>query len=110
MLQDLPAEQRGEAVSSMVYEANERLRDPVNGCLGVINDLRRRVAELESQLASTEQAFADINRQYFNLLTLSTGCHEGSDPTQETEDCGTSPGPTVVDDLDPLQLWDQLWT
>eukprot|EP00253_Pinus_taeda_P009112 PITA_09112 len=111
LLQDLPPELRGEAVSSMVYEANERLRDPVNGCLGVINDLRRRVAELELQLASTQEAFADLYRKYIVLLTLITGCHEGSHPNfystspQETQEyCGTNPCSIVVDDLDPLQL------
>ncbi|KAF5736238.1 LOB domain-containing protein 4-like [Tripterygium wilfordii] len=32
MLQELPVHQRGDAVSSMVYEANARIRDPVYGC------------------------------------------------------------------------------
>uniref|UniRef100_A0A0E0CCL8 LOB domain-containing protein n=1 Tax=Oryza meridionalis TaxID=40149 RepID=A0A0E0CCL8_9ORYZ len=34
MLQELPAQQQGDAVSSLVYEANDRMRDPVYGCVG----------------------------------------------------------------------------
>ncbi|KAH9331248.1 hypothetical protein KI387_003356, partial [Taxus chinensis] len=34
MLKDLPAERRADAVSSMVYEANARVQDPVYGCAG----------------------------------------------------------------------------
>ena len=99
----------------MVYEATERLRDPVHGCLGVINDLHKKIAELDSQLASTEAALANITVQYGNLLTLITGCNEGSDPnfysasTQESENTDTSLSPTVVNDVDPVQLWDALW-
>jgi hypothetical protein len=116
VLQDLPAEQRGEAVSSLVYEASERLRDPVHGSLGVINDLQKKVAELETQLASTDAALANMSLQYANLLTLITGCHEASDPNfystsaQEGQDTDRSRSTTVVDDVEPLQLWDQLWT
>uniref|UniRef100_A0A0E0N782 LOB domain-containing protein n=1 Tax=Oryza rufipogon TaxID=4529 RepID=A0A0E0N782_ORYRU len=31
MLQELPAQQQGDAVSSLVYEVNDRMRDPVYG-------------------------------------------------------------------------------
>ncbi|KAK6156408.1 hypothetical protein DH2020_010656 [Rehmannia glutinosa] len=34
LLQELPEDQRADAVNSMVYEANARLRDPVYGCAG----------------------------------------------------------------------------
>ena len=101
----------------MVYEATERLRDPVHGCLRVINDLHKKVAELELQLASTDAALANMSVQYGNLLTLIAGCNEGSDPIfysasyeQESEDTDTSRNPAVIDDVDPLQLWDGLWT
>ncbi|KAH7438676.1 hypothetical protein KP509_04G026000 [Ceratopteris richardii] len=51
MLQDLPEHKRGDAVSSMVYEANARLRDPVYGCVGVISALQHQIAQLQTQLA-----------------------------------------------------------
>ncbi|CAK9266159.1 unnamed protein product [Sphagnum jensenii] len=50
MLKDLPVHQRGDAVSSMVYEANARVRDPVYGCVGAISSLQQQVIHLQSQL------------------------------------------------------------
>ncbi len=49
-IQDLPVHQRGDAVSSMVYEANARVRDPVYGCVGAISSLQQQVIHLQSQL------------------------------------------------------------
>ncbi|KAL8137380.1 hypothetical protein V2J09_003381 [Rumex salicifolius] len=51
MLQELPIEQRGDAVSSLVYEATARLRDPVYGCVGAISYLQNQVSQLQMQLA-----------------------------------------------------------
>lgn len=50
-LQELPVHQRGDAVSSMVYEANARLRDPVYGCVGAISSLQQQIDVLQTQLA-----------------------------------------------------------
>ena len=43
--------QRGDAVSSMVYEANARVRDPVYGCVGAISSLQQQIDALQTQLA-----------------------------------------------------------
>ncbi|KAL0922511.1 hypothetical protein M5K25_006501 [Dendrobium thyrsiflorum] len=51
MLQDLPFQQRADAVSSLVYEANARIRDPVYGCVGAISQLQSQVKQLQMQLA-----------------------------------------------------------
>ncbi|XP_062198006.1 LOB domain-containing protein 12-like [Phragmites australis] len=51
MLQELPAHQRADAVSSLVYEANARMRDPVYGCVGAISYLQQQVSQLQVQLA-----------------------------------------------------------
>ncbi|KAI9122703.1 hypothetical protein K1719_006543 [Acacia pycnantha] len=51
MLQELPLHQRGDAVSSMVYEANARVRDPVYGCVGAISSLQQQIDLLQTQLA-----------------------------------------------------------
>ncbi|XP_027332851.1 LOB domain-containing protein 12-like [Abrus precatorius] len=51
MLQELPVHQRADAVSSLVYEANARARDPVYGCVGAISYLQNQVSELQMQLA-----------------------------------------------------------
>ncbi|KAG5239743.1 LOB domain-containing protein [Salix suchowensis] len=50
-LQELPESQRADAVSSMVYEANARIRDPVYGCAGAISQLQKQVSDLQAQLA-----------------------------------------------------------
>ncbi|XP_039013571.1 LOB domain-containing protein 4-like [Hibiscus syriacus] len=51
MLQELPEHQRSDAVSSMVYEANARMRDPVYGCVGAISSLQQQIDSLQTQLA-----------------------------------------------------------
>ncbi|KAL2244561.1 LOB domain-containing protein 4-like [Sesamum indicum] len=51
MLQELPEYQRGDAVRSMVYEANARMRDPVYGCVGTISYLQQQIDALRAQLA-----------------------------------------------------------
>ncbi|KAF4349734.1 hypothetical protein CsatB_001436 [Cannabis sativa] len=51
MLQELPVQHRGDAVSSMVYEANARVRDPVYGCVGAISSLQQQIDVLQAQLA-----------------------------------------------------------
>lgn len=43
LLQQLPVEQRRGAVASMLYEAEARLRDPVHGCISIINALEKEV-------------------------------------------------------------------
>ncbi|KAK9022734.1 hypothetical protein V6N11_002977 [Hibiscus sabdariffa] len=50
-LQELPVHQRGDAVSSIVYEANARVRDPVYGCVGAISSLQQQINTLQTQLA-----------------------------------------------------------
>uniref|UniRef100_A0A161Y2X0 LOB domain-containing protein n=1 Tax=Daucus carota subsp. sativus TaxID=79200 RepID=A0A161Y2X0_DAUCS len=44
-------QQRGDAVSSLVFEANARSRDPVYGCVGAISYLQNQVSQLQMQLA-----------------------------------------------------------
>ncbi|XP_073142929.1 LOB domain-containing protein 12 [Henckelia pumila] len=54
MLQEVPVQQRADAVSSLVYEANARVRDPVYGCVGAISYLQGEVSRLQMQLAVAE--------------------------------------------------------
>ncbi|CAN6287338.1 unnamed protein product [Urochloa humidicola] len=51
LLQEIPVQHRGDAVSSLVYEANARVRDPVYGCVGAISSLQQQVEALQAQLA-----------------------------------------------------------
>ncbi|XP_040993857.1 LOB domain-containing protein 12-like [Juglans microcarpa x Juglans regia] len=63
MLQELPIHQRGDAVSSLVYEANARVRDPVYGCAGAISYLQNEVSKLEMQLAVAQAEILCIQMQ-----------------------------------------------
>ncbi|KAL6204353.1 PREDICTED: LOB domain-containing protein 12 [Fragaria vesca subsp. vesca] len=63
MLQELPLHQRGDAVSSLVYEANARVRDPVYGCVGAISFLQNQVSNLQMQLAVAQAEILCIQMQ-----------------------------------------------
>ncbi|XP_010253538.1 PREDICTED: LOB domain-containing protein 1-like [Nelumbo nucifera] len=69
-LQELPEYQRADAVSSMVYEANARIRDPVYGCAGAICQLQKQVSELQAQLAKAQAELLNMQCQQANLVAL----------------------------------------
>ncbi|RZR96143.1 hypothetical protein BHM03_00025116 [Ensete ventricosum] len=62
--------QRADAVSSMVYEANARIRDPVYGCAGAIFQLQKQVSELQAQLARAHAELINLQAQQKNLIAL----------------------------------------
>ncbi|TKY56903.1 LOB domain-containing protein 12 [Spatholobus suberectus] len=64
MLQELPVHQRADAVSSLVYEANARVRDPVYGCVGAISYLQNQVSELQMQLAVAQAEILCIQMEH----------------------------------------------
>ncbi|KHN22797.1 LOB domain-containing protein 12 [Glycine soja] len=63
MLQELPIHQRADAVSSLVYEANARVRDPMYGCVGAISYLQNQVSQLQMQLAVAQTEILCIQMQ-----------------------------------------------
>ncbi|KAJ8751276.1 hypothetical protein K2173_016457 [Erythroxylum novogranatense] len=63
MLQEIPVHQRADAVSSLVYEANARIRDPVYGCVGAISYLQSQVSQLQMQLAVAQAEMLCIQMQ-----------------------------------------------
>ncbi|CAN6313166.1 unnamed protein product [Urochloa humidicola] len=70
LLQELPEASRADAVSSMVYEAEARLRDPVYGCAGAVCRLQRQANELKVQLARAQADLLAAQAQHANLLAL----------------------------------------
>ena len=57
-------------MSSLVYEANARVRDPVYGCVGAISFLQNQVSQLEMQLAVAQAEILCIQmEQEPNLRT-----------------------------------------
>lgn len=57
LLNELLPHQREDAVNSLAYEAEARVRDPVYGCVGAISFLQRQVERLQKEL---DAANADL--------------------------------------------------
>lgn len=72
--------QRGDAVSSMVYEANARVRDPVYGCVGAISSLQRQIDVLQTQLALAQAEVVHLRMGFSNpgLRSTSPTTNSGS--------------------------------
>lgn len=125
-LQELPESQRADAVSSMVYEANARIRDPVYGSAGAICQLQKQVNELQAQLAKARAEIVNMQCQQANLFlicmemaqksppqsnSLSKSLSSSSNPDHYT---GNSPPTSSTNGCftdDNLGLsWEALWT
>ncbi|KAI4346373.1 hypothetical protein L6164_007272 [Bauhinia variegata] len=109
-LQELPESQRADAVSSMVYEANARIRDPVYGCAGAICHLQKQVNELQAQLAKAQAELVNMQCQQTNLIALI--CMEMS---QSQNQHMLQPQPHVdmscfLDENGLGSAWEPLWT
>ncbi|KAK4789654.1 hypothetical protein SAY86_016958 [Trapa natans] len=58
LLHELSVSQREDAVQSLAYEAETRLRDPVYGCVGLISVLQQRLKHLQSELVNAKKELA----------------------------------------------------
>ncbi|GAU15607.1 hypothetical protein TSUD_108660 [Trifolium subterraneum] len=124
ILQELPESQRADAVSSMVYEASARIRDPVYGSAGAICHLQKQVNELQAQLAKSQAELINMQLQQTNLLSLI--CMEmnetpnESSPQESVDNFISSPNYSsdyqnnlnfFEENTSPNSLWEQpLWT
>ncbi|KAG5254526.1 LOB domain protein [Salix suchowensis] len=59
LLNEVLPHQREDAVNSLAYEAEARMKDPVYGCVGAISVLQRQVIRLQKELDATN---ADLIR------------------------------------------------
>ncbi|XP_077225877.1 LOB domain-containing protein 23-like [Tasmannia lanceolata] len=80
LLRDIPDIHRGDAVTSMVYEANARLEDPVYGCVSSIVALQNQVSQLQSELANTLAETITLRAQLAEVLSAFTRVN---DPTMD---------------------------
>uniref|UniRef100_A0A1J3GHM1 LOB domain-containing protein 36 n=1 Tax=Noccaea caerulescens TaxID=107243 RepID=A0A1J3GHM1_NOCCA len=58
LLNELVSNQREDAVNSLFYEAEARLRDPVYGCVGLISILQHRLKQLQYDLENAKKELA----------------------------------------------------
>ncbi|KAK3032082.1 hypothetical protein RJ639_036296 [Escallonia herrerae] len=65
LLNEIQPHQREDAVNSLAYEAEARLKDPVYGCVGAISVLQRQVLHLQKELDATN---ADLFRYTNNEM------------------------------------------
>ncbi|GLJ18189.1 hypothetical protein SUGI_0321550 [Cryptomeria japonica] len=119
MLKDLPNDARADAVNSMVYEANARVRDPVYGCAGTVSQLQHQISQLQSQVAAAQAELLNLRIQQANFLSLLTLTYTSKEDAQTVSPSLTHPpdndnendlsGEDVEDlfsdDVDPLMLW-----
>ncbi|RDY08916.1 LOB domain-containing protein 4 [Mucuna pruriens] len=109
MLQDLAEHQRGDAVSSMVYEANARVRDPVYGCVGAISSLQQQIDVLRTQLAVAQAEAVHLRvRQSASLYSPTSPSNSGSPSSKIIE---SQPNPIFDMDMvvDQTTYGDSIW-
>ncbi|CAL0323064.1 unnamed protein product [Lupinus luteus] len=82
LLNEVQPHQREDAVNSLAYEAEARIKDPINGCVGSISMLQRQVIRLQKELDATNE---DLMQYTCNEIMQSTqdgrrimGIEEGS--------------------------------
>lgn len=58
LLDELNVDQRKDAVESLAYEAECRLRDPVYGCIGLVAILQQKLKALQAELTGAKRELA----------------------------------------------------
>ena len=76
LLNEVQPYQREDAVNSLAYEAEARIKDPVYGCVGAISVLQRQVIRLQKELDATN---ADLFRYSCNEMPNQGGRRMNAD-------------------------------
>ncbi|CDP04291.1 unnamed protein product [Coffea canephora] len=112
MLQELPEDQRADAVNSMVYEANSRIRDPVYGCAGAICQLQKQISELQAELAKAQAEMLNLQCQNDNLKSLICMgmAAQGDREIMSEQHLSCDNTSLFLDDANIYAAWEPLWT
>ncbi|XP_059294192.1 LOB domain-containing protein 25-like [Lycium barbarum] len=113
LLNEIQPHQREDAVNSLAYEAEARMKDPVYGCVGAISVLQRQVIGLQKELDATN---ADLMR-YANREVNSSYAYNSQMVNQqrnlnyERRSMGSAGGTTGIDQTNygfciPSYTWD----
>ncbi|CAI9772426.1 unnamed protein product [Fraxinus pennsylvanica] len=108
LLQELPEAQRADAVNSMVYEANARLRDPVYGCAGAICQLQKQINELQADLAKAQAEILNMQCQNANLKFIYQEMSQNQENCPQKQPNENSP--FFFDESILGVAWEPLWT
>lgn len=73
LLNDLHPHQREDAVNSLAYEAEMRLRDPVYGCVGVISLLQHQLRQLQMDLYCAKSELSRYQNLSIATATATAG-------------------------------------
>ncbi|GMH10654.1 hypothetical protein Nepgr_012495 [Nepenthes gracilis] len=112
MLQDLPVHQRSDAVSSMVYEANARVRDPVYGCVGAISSLQQQINALQTQLALAQAEVVHMRLRQFVYIPNPTVANspENASPSPKLMTSSHARSLFTMDMVDQSDMGESLWS
>ncbi|KAF7100130.1 hypothetical protein CFC21_101674 [Triticum aestivum] len=75
LLNELNPYQREDAVNSLAYEADMRLRDPVYGCVGVISVLQHQLRQLQQDLTRARYELSKYQAAAAVAVSASVGCN-----------------------------------
>ncbi|KAL0369861.1 UNVERIFIED_CONTAM: LOB domain-containing protein 4 [Sesamum angustifolium] len=109
--QEVPVDHRGDAVTSLVYEATARLQEPVYGCVALIASLQKQVFRLQSELDEVLAENATLRAQLSVALSLIASCqsfpfaensNQESNHQLQPSECGNS------DNSDMMLQYDQV--
>lgn len=78
LLNELHPHQREDAVNSLAYEAEMRLRDPINGCVGIISVLHHQLCQLQMDLQSAKFELSKIQNLGVTTPTIAYGHTPGA--------------------------------
>ncbi|KAE9612693.1 hypothetical protein Lal_00005828 [Lupinus albus] len=89
LLNEVLPHQREDAVNSLAYEAEARIKDPVYGCVGAISVLQRQVMRLQKELDATN---SDLIRYTCNEMPTTTTTTTNQGGRRVSEGGGSSIG------------------
>ncbi|KAF5766260.1 putative transcription factor AS2-LOB family [Helianthus annuus] len=96
ILNELSAAQREDAVNSLAYEAEARLRDPVYGCVGFISILQQRLKQIQNDIHTAKQELAGYVGPSAMMPVLNQGY------MQQFPNLQPSLGPVMQSNMQPM--------
>ncbi|CAL4947215.1 unnamed protein product [Urochloa decumbens] len=97
MLSRVPVALRRDAASTVCYEAQARIADPVYGCVGTILALQHQVALVQAELSIAQTEL--LNRRL--ALATVNPAYSAASPTSQMVNCGSLTQAVDFIDIEP---------